>query len=160
MTDAALPSLHPSRGRLREYRERFAALPAPPRDSLAGRYQGQVVGPLWLRLLARPLLALLGMPGWWGKELGADGRGVNLVRRGRALRPSVPVVLRDAPSRVDGHWGVQAEYPREASWQWRLLVDELRWTSGRTLLVQTHLRLPLLGRVTLPLLLHRVDSPA
>lgn len=169
-TDVALPSQPsqvrrpPHKGRLRDYRERFAALPAPSLDSLAGRYEGEFVGPLWLRLGAKPLLALLGMPGWWGKALTADGRGLNLVKRGRGRAslpvPSVPLVLREGPSRVDGHWGVQAEYPPEAAWHWRLFVDELRWTDGRTLLAQTHLKLPLLQRVTFPFLLHRLESLA
>jgi hypothetical protein len=165
MTDVALPSQSqprrpPRKGGLREYRERFTALPAPSLDSLAGRYRGEFVGPLWLRLCARPLLALLGMPGWWGKELAADGRGVNLVKGEGGPRPSVPLVLCNGPSKVDGRWGVRVEYPREAAWHWRLFVDELRWTDGRTLLAQTHLKLPWVGRVTLPFLLHRVESPA
>jgi hypothetical protein len=159
--DVALPSVHPppARGPLREYRARFRDLPSPSLASLAGRFRGELVGPLWLRLAGRPLLALLGMRGWWGKEFSADGQGHNLVRRGGRLVPSEPVVLREGPSRVDGRWGVRVEYPREASWQWRLFVDELRWTDGRTLLAESHLKLPLLEWVTLPFLLRREEAP-
>jgi len=141
---------------LEEYRARFAALAPPPRESLTGRFQGELVGPVWLRYGGPILLALLGMRGWWGKEFGADGRGVNLVRRREGLRPAVPVVLREGPSRVDGRQGVQVEYPPESPRRWRPFVDELRWWDGETLLAMSHLELPLLRGWTLPFLLHRV----
>ncbi|HYI01610.1 hypothetical protein [Hyalangium sp.] len=114
------------------------------------------MGPAWLRYGAPLLLRLLGLRGWWGKEFGADGRGVNLVRRQERLLPSVPVVLREGRSRVDGRQGVQVEYPPECPWRWRLFVDELRWWDGETLLAMSHLELPLLRGWTLPFLLHRV----
>jgi hypothetical protein len=144
---------------LQEYRDRFATLAPAPRESLTGRFQGEMVGPAWLRYGGPLLLSLLGMRGWWGKEFGADGRGVNLVRRREGLKPSVPVVLREGASRVDGRQGMQVEYPPEAPPQWRPFVDELRWEDRDTLLAMSHLELPLLKRWTLPFLLHRV-SPA
>jgi hypothetical protein len=156
-----LPALirsSPSRGWLQWYRDRFASLAPPPRASLTGRFRGQLVGPAWFRHGAPLLLAVLGMPGWWGKEFGAQGRGVNLVRRRHGLRPSVPLVLSEAPSQVDGRQGVQVEYPRETAWHWRLFVDELRWWDDETVLAMSHVKLPLLRRLKLPFVLHRVDS--
>ncbi|MFP2909213.1 hypothetical protein ACLESD_30070 [Pyxidicoccus sp. 3LFB2] len=117
---------------------------------------GEFVGPAWLRLGSPVLLAVLGMRGWWGKDFAAGAHGgVNLVRRGDGLHPSVPVLLRNGVSKADGRTGLQVEYPREAGVQWRPFVDELRWLDGRTLLALTHLELPLLRRLTLPFLLHR-----
>ena len=146
----------PESTRLREWRALFARLPTPTRESLPGRYRGEFVGPAWLRLGSPVLLAVLGMRGWWGKDLAAGAHGgVNLVHRAAGLRPSVPLLLREGGSRADGRAGLQVEYPREAGWQWRPFVDELRWLDGRTLLALTHLELPLLRRLTLPFLLHR-----
>jgi hypothetical protein len=141
----------------RKYEAQFASLAPPPRGSLTGRFQGEFVGPLWLRLGAPVLLAVLGMPRWWGKQFTAQGEGVNLVRRGKQLRPAVPLVLREAPSRVDGQRGVQVEYPPQSA-HWRLFVDELRWLNGRTVLAMSRVNLPLLRRVRLPFLLHQVSA--
>lgn len=153
-------TLFPShRSWLQWYRDRFASLAPPARDSLSGRFQGQLVGPAWFRYGAKALLAVLGMRGWWGKEFGAEGRGVNLVRRGKDLRPAVPLVLREGRSHVDGRQGVQVEYPPECSWHWRLFVDELRWWDDETVLAMSHVELPWLRRVTLPFVLRR-SAPA
>ncbi|WP_205525806.1 hypothetical protein [Pyxidicoccus trucidator] len=146
----------PERVRLGEWRRLFARLPTPQRESLPGRYRGEFVGPAWLRLGSPVLLAVLGMRGWWGKDFAAGAHGgVNLVRRRDGLRPSVPLLLRQGVSRADGRVGLQVEYPREAGFQWRPFVDELRWLDGHTLLALTHLELPGLRRLTLPFLLHR-----
>jgi hypothetical protein len=146
----------PERARLSEWRRLFARLPTPQRESLPGRYRGEFVGPAWLRLGSPVLLAVLGMRGWWGKDFAAGAHGgVNLVRRRDGLRPSVPLLLRQGVSRADGRVGLQVEYPREAGFQWRPFVDELRWLDGHTLLSLTHLELPGLRRLTLPFLLHR-----
>jgi hypothetical protein len=152
----ALTHSSPSRGWLQWYRDRFASLAPPARGSLLGRFQGQLVGPAWFRHGAPLLLAVLGMRGWWGKEFGAEGRGVNLVRRRTGLRPSVPLVLREAPSHVDGRKGVRVEYPPGCAWHWRLIVDELRWWDDETVLAMSHVELPLLRRLTLPFVLHRM----
>jgi hypothetical protein len=146
----------PERSRLRDWRALFTRLPVPERETLPGRYRGELLGPAPVRLAGRALLAVLGMPGWWGKDFAAGAHGgVNLVRRGGVPRPAVPLVLREGLSAVDGKRGLQVEYPREAGWQWRPLVDELRWLDGRTLLLLTHLKPPLLRRLTVPFLLHR-----
>jgi hypothetical protein len=142
---------------LRWYRDRFASLAPPERESLSGRFQGQLLGPAWFRFGSRLLLSALGMRGWWGKEFDAQGRGSNLVRRGKSLLPSVPIVLRHGRSKVDGRQGVQVEYPRESAWHWRFFVDELRWWDDETVLAMAHLELPLLRGLTLPFVLRRVE---
>lgn len=151
-------SLYPLRARalrLRDWRALFARLPSPERETLPGRYRGEFVGPAWLRWGSPVLLALLGMRGWWGKELAEGGqRGLNLVWRRGGPRPAVPLVLREGVSKVDGRASLQVEYPRETGWQWRPFVDELRRLDGHTLLAMTHLKLPLLHRLPLPFLLH------
>jgi hypothetical protein len=143
----------------RRYEAYFSSLAPPPRGSLTGRFQGEFVGPWWLRRGAPLLLAALGMRGWWGKEFTAQGEGVNLVRRGKQLRPAVPLLLKEEPSRVDGRRGVQVKYPPEAG-HWRLFVDELRWINGKTVLAMSWLELPLLRRLRLPFLLHQVPTPS
>jgi hypothetical protein len=156
LTATAFVPLSSRRHWRRRYEDCFAALAPPSRDSLVGRFQGEFVGPWWLRHGAPVLLAVLGMRGWWGKDFSARGEGLNLVRRREGLRPAVPVVLREAPSRVDGQRGVQVEYPPGCAWYWRLFVDELRWLEGETVLAMSRLELPLLRRLRLPFLLHRV----
>ena len=151
----------PERARLRDWREVFTRLPTPQRETLPGRYRGELLGPAPLRLAGHALLALLGMPGWWGKDFAAGAHGgVNLVKRRGVPRPAAPLLVREGLSRADGRRGLQVEYPREAGWQWRPFVDELRWLDGRTLLALTHLELPLLRRLTVPFLLHREPAGA
>ena len=157
LTATLRTSLSARRHWRQRYEAHFASLAPPPRGSLTGRFQGEFVGPLWLRLGAPVLLAVLGMPRWWGKEFNAQGEGVNLVRRGKQLYPAVPLVLREAPSRVDGQRGVQVEYPPESA-HWRLFVDELRWMNGKTVLAMSRVNLPLLRRLRLPFLLHQVAA--
>ncbi len=153
----ALTHFPPHRSWLQWYRDRFASLAPPACGSLRGRFQGQLVGPAWFRYGARALLAVLGMRGWWGKEFDAEGRGVNLVRRGKDLRPAVPLALREGRSYVDGRQGVRVEYPPECPRRWRLFVDELRWWDDETVLAISHVKLPLLRRLTLPFVLHRFE---
>ncbi|HZI16483.1 MAG TPA: hypothetical protein VE153_39320 [Myxococcus sp.] len=146
----------PEGRRLREWRALFTRLPVPERETLPGRYRGALLGPAPLKLAGRALLAVLGMRGWWGKDFAAGAHGgINLVEREGGPRPSVPLLLREAPSALDGRQGFQVEYPREAGWQWRFFVDELRWLDGRTLLAVSYLKLPLLNRVRVPFLLRR-----
>jgi hypothetical protein len=149
----------PERARLSEWRALFTRLPVPERETLPGRYRGELLGPVPLQLAGRALLAVLGMRGWWGKDFAAGAHGgINLVERGGGPQPSVPLLLREAPSALDGRQGFQVEYPREAGWQWRPFVDELRWLDGGTLLAVSYLKLPLLHRVRVPFLLRRESA--
>ncbi|NTX09942.1 hypothetical protein HUA74_27485 [Myxococcus sp. CA051A] len=149
------------RRKLREWRLLFTRLPTPTRDSLPGRYRAELLGPAWFQGFAHRLLGVLGMRGWWGKDIAPGGReGANLVNRVGGVWRAVPLVLREGTSRVDGRTSLQVEYTPEVGWQWRPFVDELRWLEGRTLLAMTHLELPVLRRLTFPFLLHREPSPA
>ncbi|MCP3065517.1 hypothetical protein LXT21_42810 [Myxococcus sp. K38C18041901] len=158
LSSPSLPSLVPvtQPRRFREWRALFVGLPTPARETLPGRYRGELLGPAWFQGLVRQGLGLLGLRGWWGKDFAPGGHGgVNLVRREGGLTRSVPLVLREGRSRVDGRESLQVEYARGAGWQWRPFVDELRWLEGRTLLAMTHLELPLVRHLTIPFLLHR-----
>lgn len=140
----------------------FARLNVPQIAGLQGRYSGQFTGPAWVRLLAKPVLSLGGLPGWWGKEFAGDGRGVNLRRRGTMIVASVPVQLDPRPSLIDGRIGLSLLYPAGARPPLRWVVDELRWLdeAQTTLLGMTMLARLGLQRLPVPFLLHRVGPPA
>lgn len=141
---------------IRALRRTFAALPAGTPDDLIGTYEGEFVGPLWLRAPARPGLALLGMPGWWGKRFtdGGDGtlRGENVVRRGGELRGSLAMTGALEPSGLDGRPALVTTYTAPV---WRHVVDEFRPLERGTLLGMSYVDLPGLRRQPLPFLLHR-----
>lgn len=145
---------------LADFPSLFARLPIPAIGDLRGRYNGQFTGPLWLRLLAGPVLWLGGLPGWWGKEFSGDGNGVNLRRRGREIVPSVPVRLALRPSLLDGNPGVSLLYPEDARLPLPWVIDELRWLDDEqtTLLGMTMLARLGLQRLPAPFLLHRLSQ--
>lgn len=134
----------------------FRSLPIRPIDRLAGLYSGQFTGPLWLRLLSRPVLWLGGLPGWWGKVIAGAGDGFNLVRPEEAILSSVPFRLERRPSLLDGQPGVTLRYPETARLPLPWLVDELRPLDERTLLGMTMLNRLGLHRLPVPFLLHRL----
>ncbi|NVJ27541.1 MULTISPECIES: hypothetical protein [Myxococcus] len=159
-TQVAPPlALAPEHHTLREWRLLFTRLPTPSREALPGRYRAELLGPSWFQGFAHRLLGVLGMRGWWGKDIAPGGReGANLVNRVGGIWRAVPLVIREGTSRVDGRTSLQVEYTPEVGRQWRPWVDELRWLEGRTLLAMTHLELPVLRHLTFPFLLHRESS--
>lgn len=120
-------------------RRLFRAGATPALADLVGRHEAQFVGPWWLRLAAPPGVALLGLRAWFGKEFAAPDEdstalaGVNLLRRGGALVPTLPMRARLVPSRVDGRPALVVSYPPGARWPWPRVVDELRPVADGTM---------------------------
>lgn len=137
------------------YREAFEGLAAPPLRGLAGTWRAEFVGPLALRKTAGPGLALLGLPGFWGKELGHDGQGINLLTRDGGKERTLPMQLRIEPSRIDGRPSVVIHYAEDAPLPWRFVIDELRAVDARTLLAMSLVDRGPFKRAPLPFLLHR-----
>ncbi|MDX2006554.1 MAG: hypothetical protein SFU83_14875 [Meiothermus sp.] len=135
------------------FRRIYSALEAPA--AVRGLYRSEFVGPSWLRLVAPRGLVILGLGGWCGKEFGPDGSGVNLLRRGGAVRRGFPVEVAPAPSRVDGRPCLAVTYPPVNPWPWPSVVDELRQLEPGTLLGLTFFRIGPAAHLPLPFLLHQ-----
>ncbi|MDD3764880.1 MAG: hypothetical protein PHP86_16425 [Nevskiales bacterium] len=132
----------------------FAQLPPPP--ALAGTWRAELIGPRWLLAAAAVGMPLSVLRGWCGKRFAADGRGENLVRRGGELRGIIPMREAHQVSRLDGRPVVAATYDRSTPLSLRYVEDEFRQLGPDTLLGMMTFRLPLLRRLGLPFLLHRV----
>jgi hypothetical protein len=122
--------------------------------ALVGIYQAELVGPAWLRKTAPLSLALGGLPGWWGKAFDRQGHGDNILRRRGSFMRVLPMVVRSAPSRLDGKEGITISYPAGSSFPWPWIVDEVRRLGPTTLLGMTLVALDWAPKVAFPFLLH------
>lgn len=131
--DTPLPEGEPlaASASLRQLREAFLAAPVPTLDLLVGFRESEFAGPLWLRSSGPLALALTGMPGWAGKRFRTTNdpallEGENVLRRGGALVPSIPMRAAIEPATLDGRPALVVRYPADARWPWRGVRDELR----------------------------------
>jgi hypothetical protein len=137
--------------------EAFASLEPPDRDTLVGTYQGEYLGPPWLRRALDVTATLTVLRGWWGKDFPSPGHCENLVSRGGALERVLPVEVVEAVSLLDGKRGITLPYASDSPRPYRWVVDELRRTpDGRLLGVVVPVR-RWLPRLRLPFMLHPVD---
>lgn len=142
-----------NRQSLGSFQAQFVTLQAPV--VVQGVYKAEFVGPAWLRWMAPKGLWVLGMGGWWGKDLAADGTGINLLQRGDTITRRFPVQVALAPSRVDKRPCLVVTYPTVNPWPWPSVVDELRQLDEQTLLGLTFFKIGPLARLPLPFLLHK-----
>ena len=151
MQATALKEL-PLSGSLQHFRSRFLHLPpAVPRE---GDYDSALAGPLWLRSIGPPGLALLGLPGWCGKRFLAAGEGINLLKGRKGIRPALPFRWEHGPSAIDGREALLIRYPADARWPWPGVTDELRQWEPGLWLGMTYARKPSSLAGPLPFLLH------
>ncbi len=134
----------------------FAQLPPPA--ALAGVWRAELVGPGWLPRLASWLMPLSVLRGWCGKRFDASGHGENLVRRRGNVRGIVPMREVRQASKLDGLPATVATYGAETPLTLRYVEDEFRQLGVDTLFGMMTFRLPLLRRLGLPFLLHRVPD--
>ena len=139
---------------LSAFKPLFASLPPPELAKTTGVFQAEFTGPGWLRKIAGPGLALVGLGGWWGKVFDGEGAGANLVRRNGALQRIFPVQVALAPSAVDGKPSLVVRYTRGCPFPWPYVVDELRCLDETGLLGLTYVNAGLLRKLGLPFLLH------
>ena len=137
----------------------FVSLPAPEWTDLPGFYQAEFTGPAWLRAIAPPGLAIGGLGGWWGKELHADGSGMNIVARGGSLRRVLPVRFELGPSSLDGQPAILIRYPPDSRFPWPRVVDELRRLEAGCLLGLTFFNIGRLNELPMPFLLFHREKP-
>ena len=140
---------------LNGFPELFHALTPPAMDEMHGRFRADFVGPAWLRRIAPPGLAPLGLGGWWGKTFDGRGQGMNIVRRQGQLVEVIPIRLKEADSLVDGRPGLAITYPPGTRFPWPIVIDEVRWLDDATLLGLTLVTKAGLHRLALPFLLQR-----
>ncbi|MBI1191906.1 MAG: hypothetical protein GC205_01845 [Bacteroidetes bacterium] len=109
-----MEKLKKTHGSLAHFRELFKTLPtAQPREA---DYAAQVAGPLWLRSVAPPGLALFGLPGWTGKRFLAGGEGINLLKGRKGIRPALAFQWSQQASTLDGKPVLQIRYMPDARW--------------------------------------------
>ena len=135
----------------------FHELTPPTVEAMHGRFQAEFVGPGWLRRIAPPGLAPLGLGGWWGKTFDGRGQGINLVRRRGQLVEVIPIKLAEAPSLLDGRIGLNITYPPGSRFPWPIIIDEVRWLDDATLLGLTLVPKAGLHRLALPFLLRKTE---
>ena len=87
---------------LGQFKDLFNTLESPVISEMNGRFQAEFVGPGWLRAVAPPGLAPLGLGGWQGKTFDGRGGGLNVVRRKGKLQEIIPIVLQETVSMVNG----------------------------------------------------------
>lgn len=123
---------------MRELQWRFREASEPQLEALVGRHKATFAG--WLRFGGPFAMRVTGMPGWWGKQFRASGRGgerlegENLLRRGERLVESIPMTAEIASSRVNGRPTILIKYPPDARWPHNRVSDELRPLDEGTLL--------------------------
>lgn len=149
------------RASLRALKALFAALPAPAPDMRRGFFRARFVGPLWLRLSAKPSLEITGLPGWQGKKFLGPDNATNVLQLGRTQVDALAMAVCPVTSMVDGQPGLALQYPpqngKPAPLPWRFVRDEMRVVDERTLLCMTVVDLPGLRKFAFPFLLERED---
>jgi hypothetical protein len=143
---------------LRRFHHLFASLDIPKRDELAGKYQGAFVGPAWVRTLARPALFLVGLGGWWGKELYEDGLAINILLRQEKMTTRFRMKLVEERSHIDGREGLSLYYERDNLILWLFIADEIRRLDQSTLLGMTRPSIPGLRWLAFPFLLEKQEN--
>lgn len=120
-----------------------------------GFYRASFIGPWWLRLSARPSIALSGLNGWQGKKFIDDASATNILKNNSDLIEKLSMTCVEQPSGVDGKNAVVLLYGEQAPMPWRWVVDELRVLNENTLLCMTTINLPLLRHFSFPFILSR-----
>lgn len=140
------------------YRAKFETLDSPTIAEMNGRFRAEFVGPGWLRAIAPPGLAPLGLGGWQGKTFDGSGGGMNLVQRQGEVREIIPIVLKVEKSLINGRSGLNITYPPGTRFPWPWIVDEIRWLDNETILGMTLMTKAGLHRLALPFLLHKTGA--
>jgi len=139
--------------KLSDFPDLYSALKAPDIHALSGYYRGSIVGPAWFRSITKPLLAITGLGGWWGKYFKGDGNATNLVERGTGLQRRLPVKLVNTISMVDKKPGLALQYLPDNPFPWPYIVDELRQVEPGVLLGMMFVNVGMLRRLAFPFLL-------
>jgi hypothetical protein len=138
---------------LRDFPNLFRTLQVPDRMALSGYFRGSILGPTWFQRIARPLLAIAGLGGWWGKYFDGEGNGTNLVEREGGIQRRLPVRAVNITSMVDGLPGLTLQYLSDNPFPWPFIVDELRQLEPGLLLGMMVVNVGILRRLAFPFLL-------
>jgi hypothetical protein len=138
-----------------ELKTLFSTLPAPDATMRHGFFRASFVGPLWIRKLGRPSLAVSGLPGWQGKRFLSADTATNILKKRDAAVQALSMTVVEGISQVDGKSGVALYYGADAPMPWRWVRDELRAVNEHTLLGITVINLPIIRHFGFPFLLKR-----
>lgn len=133
----------------------FNTLPAPDAAMRHGFFRASFIGPLWIRKLGRPSVAISGLPGWQGKRFLSADNATNILKKRDATVQALSMTVVAGISQVDGKSGVALHYGADAPMPWRWVRDELRTVNEHTLLGITVVNLPIIRHFAFPFLLER-----
>lgn len=139
--------------KLRDFPNLYRTLSIPDSAALSGYYRGSIPGPAWFQSIVRPLLAISGLGGWWGKYFDGDGNGTNLVEREGRLQQRLPVRAVNITSLVDSKPALALQYLPDNPFPWPFIVDELRQLEPGLLLGMMVVNISFLRRLAFPFLL-------
>lgn len=108
--------------------------------------------------MAPPGIALLGLPGWWGKRFDGHRGAVNLLYRNGQFEERLPMQLQNIKSYIDGKSGIGLLYSPSAPIPWPWVVDELRILDGETLIGMTIANLGPLRKLAFPFILNKISG--
>lgn len=129
----------------------------PDQTMRHGFFRASFIGPLWIRLSAKPTLNLTGLPHWQGKRFLTENSATNvLLQQGRDV-DALEMSLEPVTSYVDGSKALAFCYGSNSPRPWRWVRDELRAIDGDTLLGITFVDLPILRNFAFPFLLERAE---
>jgi hypothetical protein len=137
------------------FKQLYADLAPVDLAAAAGTWRAAFTGPAWFRAIAPRGLYLLRFGGWWGKELHADGTGMNLFERGGRRFSAFPIDISTGISILDGKPCLKVRYGRDAAFPWAYVTDEVRRLDGETLFGMTVVDPAGSRGLPLPFLLHR-----
>lgn len=120
-----------------------------------GFYRASFIGPWWLRLSARPSIALSGLIDWQGKKFVSTVSAINILKHNSGSIEKLSMDCIEQISLIDGKNAVVLMYGTQAPLPWRWVVDELRVLDEQTLLCMTTINLPLLRHFSFPFVLSR-----
>ena len=125
----------------------------------AGTYQAEILGPAWLKLIAKLSLPFAGLPGWCGKRIDSEG-AVNLCHERGQVQERVTMLKSIQSSWLDGGTCMVLSYDRSAPFLLRPMRDEFRRIDESTLLGLSIYNVPGIKRIPLPFLLRKVENLA
>ena len=130
----------------------FSALPEYDGVDSTGLYKAEILGPVWLKTIAKLSLPFAGLPGWCGKRIEEDG-AINLCKVRDGIQERVHMQKAIENSWLDGRSCMVLSYDSSAPVLLRPMRDEFRRIDEATLLGLSIYNLPGLRRISLPFLL-------
>lgn len=136
----------------------YCQLPEFDGSECEGAYQAEILGPAWLKTIAKLSLPFSGLPGWCGKRIESEF-ALNLCRVRGQVQERVKMSKSTQSSWLDGGECMVLSYDQSAPFLLRPMRDEFRRIDELTLLGLSIYNVPGIKRIPLPFLLRKVEHP-